>query len=51
MSKTHRLNHRREVRKKVVRKWRNSNCHSWFNYEDGCQHRIQVLRVENETPE
>ena len=51
MSKTHRLSRRREIRRKVIRKWRDSNYHRWRDYEDGDQHRCRLIEAGNETLE
>jgi hypothetical protein len=51
MSKTHRQNCRRHVRKEVVRKWRDSGRRRWHGYEDEQPRSRRCVREEDEIAE
>jgi len=51
MSRTHRLSCRREVRKAVVRRWRDGGCRRWRNDEDELPRNRRRLRKEDEIAE
>ena len=51
MSRTHRLSCRRQIRKAVVRRWRDSGCRRWRDYEDEQPRGRRCLREEDEIAE